>query len=136
MAVAEGWLCPKCQRIIAPFVTSCPFCAPPPALVGLGEAGPERGRCPDCHMPLTMHCDPMCSQPCGRCEARKAAAAEAERLVIRLPLVMGDLGHVRQAQLGPEWLEVLPGLEACIASVAVGTGPNKARVQFRLTPDG
>jgi hypothetical protein len=29
----------------------------------------EPERCPDCHMPLTMHHDPGCSQPCGACEA-------------------------------------------------------------------
>jgi hypothetical protein len=36
----------------------------------------EPERYPDCHMPLTMHHDPRCSQPCGRCEARKAADPE------------------------------------------------------------
>lgn len=36
----------------------------------------EPERCPDCHMPLTMHHDPMCSQPCGRCQERKAADPE------------------------------------------------------------
>lgn len=27
----------------------------------------DAARCPDCRMPLDMHHDPMCSQPCGRC---------------------------------------------------------------------
>lgn len=28
-------------------------------------------RCPECHVPLSMHHDPMCSQPYGKCEAAK-----------------------------------------------------------------
>ena len=45
----------------------------------MGEAGgglyypdseeEEPERCPECHMPLTMHHDPACSQPCGACAA-------------------------------------------------------------------
>lgn len=37
------------------------------------RAETEAERCPECHMPLTMHHNPGCTQPCGPCEARSAA---------------------------------------------------------------
>ena len=26
---AQGWICPKCGKILAPFIIYCPFCANP-----------------------------------------------------------------------------------------------------------
>lgn len=40
-------------------------------------------RCPECHMPLTMHHDPGCNQPCGRCEASRPEAGTF-RVAIRI----------------------------------------------------
>lgn len=28
-----GWKCPKCQRILSPFVPSCPYCLPKEAVI-------------------------------------------------------------------------------------------------------
>lgn len=42
-------------------------------LLGAWEAaGGDGPRCPDCGVPLSMHHDPGCGEPCGACEASKA----------------------------------------------------------------
>jgi hypothetical protein len=60
---------------------------------GSGEQD-EAGRCPECRMPLTMHHDPGCSQPCGRCETRKGSDAELSAMSALLPALplVGALG--------------------------------------------
>lgn len=101
----------------------CPGCAP---------ADAEADHCPECHMPLTMHHDPGCSRPCGRCKEKlEAKIAQAARLTVCLPAYM-DSGGVLVSPVTGMWAEVFPGLEASLRSVRTGL----AEVEFRLTPPG
>lgn len=45
-------------------------------MTGTAESGDGIDCCPECHMPLTMHHDPGCGQPCGRCEASRPEAGQ------------------------------------------------------------
>ena len=47
------------------------------------ETDVATARCPECSMPLTMHHDPGCSQPCGRCAAARPPAGKF-RVTIRV----------------------------------------------------
>lgn len=99
----------------------CPGCAP---------ADGEADHCPECHMPLTMHHDPGCSRPCGRCKEKlEAKIAQAARLTVCLPAYMDEGGGV-VAPVAGTWAEVFPGLEASLRSVRTGL----AEVEFRLAP--
>jgi hypothetical protein len=59
----------------------------------LTQPGEDAERCPECGTPLTMHHDPMCTQPSERCEARKTGTdpelAAIAALLPALPLVAG-----------------------------------------------
>ena len=99
----------------------CPGCAP---------ADDEADRCPECRMPLTMHHDPGCSRPCGRCEERKAEQAEEARRAFRLPEYMLIPGASQIMRVTGAWTEVFPGLEVSLRSVRTGV----AEVEFRLAP--
>jgi hypothetical protein len=86
----------------------------------MSEAEPER--CPECHMPLTMHHDPGCPQPCGRCAARAAEALPPGVVEV------GDsdcTGQVRvRFALPQEWF-TLPELRAFAAYLVTVADENE-----------
>jgi len=105
---------------------------PPLMPVDSPHLGEEFGsRWPECHMPLTLHHDPGCSRPCGRCQERKAGDAEEARLTVRVPAYMGLESARQRARLVGEWREMFPGLQARLTPQ---DGQVQADVDFRLTP--
>lgn len=96
--------------------------------VGCEDYDPDR--CPECHMPLTMHHEPGCSRPCERCAESNARKAEEARRTLRLPEYMLNPAASQITRITTVWAEVFPGLDASLRSVRTGV----AEVDFRITP--
>lgn len=114
-----------------------------PGCPGCAAADDEAGRCPECRMPLTMHHDPGCSRPCGKCEAAKGGGSPGEYVygslapgpLIRLPPHMDTPGFCWRALIGGKWRELFPGFQARRRSVSHDdTLGAVADIEFRLTP--
>jgi hypothetical protein len=68
--VNNGWMCPRCMRTYAPWVSMCPSCAPAPSSPTLPTFAPH-------HLPVTS--DPI-PRPyevtCGRLESETIIQAD------------------------------------------------------------
>ena len=74
------------------------------------ETDAETARCPECGIPLTMHHDPGCSQPCGRCAAARPPAGKF-RVTIRVERPDGQF--VTSSRLIPDDL-IAPGPDTSV----------------------
>ena len=107
----KGWQRPACQRVMAPDLKLCPY--EPAAAEAEAAPGPVEDL-PD--------------------REREMLARGAPAPAITLPAEMAAEGYVRQAGIGQDWHEVLPGIEARCTAFRAWDEKMRADVDFRLAP--
>ena len=73
---------------------------------------------------------------CGCGEPDEKPAPDCARVLLRLPDEMNSPHYQRIARIGREWIEVLPGLQACVPGPDLALGGWAVTALFRLTPAG